>query len=331
MITLVLLLQLLTWVPAELPAHGTAVAAPLEATLLTDPDAMGGVARATRSPLGVTLTLKLRHGPFPCAGKPWADATTLLFVSKDFDPKRPIGLLVHFHGHDGRAVHKIDDHQLREQVLAAGRNVILAMPQGPVDAPDSAGGKLDEPQGFLRFSSELLEILRGKKVREVLSKQALGAHQAWQRVAVSAHSGGYRVAARVLTEGGVAVDDVYLFDALYGDVPLFRTWAGQPGKRLWSWYTRGAPEKLNQILMQRLREDGAAPVSEDPEGSLNDGQFCRAQLLFVHTALPHGRVPLGHAALRDALVCSRFAKVRKPPPLPPQPKRGARILADGLQ
>ncbi len=168
-------------------------------------------------------------------------------------------------------------------------------------------------------------------MRGVLGRQALSARQTWQQVAVSAHSGGYRVAARVLTVGGIPIDDAYLFDALYGDVPLFRSWAGQVGKRLWSWYTRGAPEKLNQILLQRLREDGATPVGEDPEGALPYRQFCKAQLLFVHTALPHGKVPLGHAALRDALICSRFAKVRRPPPVLPQPKRGARILADSLE
>ncbi len=314
-----------------LPEPPTAVALPAESTLLADPNATGGVARAVRSPLGVTLTLQLVHGPFPCAGKPWTDATTLLFVPKDFDPKRPIGLLVHFHGHDGRAVRKLDDHQLREQVLESGRNVLLAVPQGPVDAPDSAGGKLEEPQGFARFSHELLTILRSKKVRSLLGKQALGPHQSWQRLAVSAHSGGYRVAARVLTVGGVPVDDAYLFDALYGDVPLYRTWAGQPGKRLWSWYTRGAPEKLNKILLMRLREDGAVPLGEEPEGSLNYHRFCKAQLLFVHTELHHGKVPLGHDALRDALVCSHFATVKHAPQLPPQPKKGPRNLPERLQ
>lgn len=319
-------------IPALLLAVGLAaapttdaVALPEASTLLADPSAVGGVTRAESTPLGITLWLNMVHGPFPCAGKPWTDATTIVFVPRHLTRKKPMGLLVHFHGHDGVVGRKIVDHALREQVVESGRNVILVAPQGPYSAPDSSGGKLDEVGGFAQFCAELRRILGARKVVKLLGQQSLGSHPSWGRVALSAHSGGYRVLARVLTHGGVPIDEVWLFDALYGDVPMYRDWALQPARRLRSWFTRGAPEQLNRILLLRLRQGGASPLLEDPEGTLRWRSFCRADLVFVHTDLHHGKVPVGRSALRDALLCSKMAAATRTPP-PEQPTKGARVM-----
>ena len=307
---------------ADLAGQATATNAPLAVH--------PGLQRVEHSPLGVTLWFHLENAPFPCADLPWRDPSTAVFVPKFLRPGARVAMLTHFHGHDGRIAHKIIEHQLREQVFESGRNVLLVMPQGPLLAPDSSGGKLELPGGFARFQAELLTQLRQPEVRRHLGASAIGATAQWGRVALSAHSGGYRVLGSILVQGGAPVEEVYLFDALYGDVPRFRQWlsaaASGSARILRSWFTTGAPLKLNQILVQRLREDGLLAEVEDPEGSMRWGAFCKAKHLFVHTVLKHGRVPWEFHALRDALRCSGFAKARGTPEPALGPSRKSRLL-----
>lgn len=294
------------------------------------PPVRPGLQRVEHSPIGVTLWFHLENAPFPCAGLPWRDPSTAVFVPKYFRAGARIGLLTHFHGHDGRIGVKMVEHQLRDQVFEAKRNLLLVMPQGPVLAPDSSGGKLELPGGFAKFQAELLGLLRQPETRRHLGASAVGAKAQWGRVALSAHSGGYRVVASILAQGGATVDEVYLFDALYGDVAKFRRWlstgSSGSGRILRSWFTAGAPLKLNQILVQRLAEDGATALVEDPEGSLLWRAFCTARRIFVHTALKHGQVPWGFNALRDALRCSEFVKARGASEPAVGPARKPRLL-----
>lgn len=287
-----------------------------------------GLRKTERSDLGTTLALHLQNNPFPRMGFPWMDPTTLLFVPKTYRPGAQLELLVHFHGHDGQAERKMVEHQLREQLLASGRNVLLAVVQGPLNAGDSSGGKLEAPQGFSRFLQELVSVLRSAEVRKAMGRQALSAKASWHRVALSAHSGGYRVVAYILDQGGAAIAEVYLFDALYGEVPRFRRWlAGAPERVLRSWYTGGAPQKLNQILVQRLAEDRSPVRHEDPEGGLTAQEFCAARRLVIRTAVKHGEVPWRHNALRDALICSDFSRIPGLPKVVLGPAHGSRLLA----
>ncbi len=286
-----------------------------------------GLRKLERSDLGTTLALHLQNNPFPCPGFPWMDPTTLLFVPKTYRPGAKLELLVHFHGHDGQAERKMREHQLREQVLASGRNVLLAVVQGPLNAGDSSGGKLEAPQGFAKYRQELLEILRSAKVRKALGSQAPSAKATWHRIALSAHSGGYRAVAYILDQGGAEIAEVYLWDALYGEVPRFRRWlAGAPERVLRSWYTGGAPQKLNQILVQRLAEDRSPVRQEDPEGGLTAQEFCAARRLFIRTAVKHGEVPWRHNTLRDALICSDFSRIPGLPKVVLGPAHGSRPL-----
>lgn len=291
--------------------------APLQGPMPPAAPVQPGLRRVERSPLGTTLWLHLKNNPFPCQGFPWADPTTVVFVPAQFRASSHLEVLVHFHGHDGQAERKMAEHQLREQVSESGRNLLLAVVQGPLNAGDSSAGKLEQPGGFERFGAELLQQLRSAEVRRALGRQAPKATATWGRTGLSAHSGGYRAVAYVLDYGGRDIAEVYLFDALYGEVPRVRRWLTQGADSaahiLRSWYTGGAPQKLNQILVQRLAEDHRSSVIEAPEGSLTPKAFCAAKRVVIHTPVKHGEVPWRNNALRDALICSGFSKTRSAP------------------
>ncbi len=300
-----------TWVLLVFLLLGPALA--LSATPTASP-----LLRVEQSTTGTTLWLRMKNGPFPCDGKPYRDATTALFVPTHYKPQKQIDMLVHFHGHDGLVPRKIVEHQLREQVAESGRNILFVMPQGPTNAGDSAGGKLELQAGFAAFTTEMLQMLQRKDVRKALILFRFTKQLQLGHVALSAHSGGYHVTAKVLELGGVPVREVFLFDALYADVPLFRDWLAQQegqGKRLILWFTGGAPMQLGQILRTRLREAGVHVSWEDPEGSLTWQQFCRGPAVMIHTGLKHGQTPWGHNNLRDALLSSRFGRVANAGPM----------------
>lgn len=47
---------------------------------------------------------------------------------------------MHFHGWQNTVAGTLPQFKLIEQLVASGRNVVLLVPEGPQNAPDSAGG-----------------------------------------------------------------------------------------------------------------------------------------------------------------------------------------------
>ena len=115
----------------------------------------GRVAGVRRGPRGVTLTLELAHGPFPCEGQPYLDATTVVFIPHYYriPTTERVDVVVYLHEHNTTAAEALVDHEVREQLFASGQNAILCVPQGPVNASDSSGGKLDSENGLAHYSS----------------------------------------------------------------------------------------------------------------------------------------------------------------------------------
>jgi len=51
-------------------------------------------------------------------------------------------------------------YKLIEQLIESRKNAVLVVPQGPYDASDSFGGKLEDPDGFKRFMGDVQDVLR---------------------------------------------------------------------------------------------------------------------------------------------------------------------------
>lgn len=269
---------------------------------------------------GTTSTMELDHAPFPATGAPYTDSSVIAFVPSYLRMGRDdrVSVVVHFHGHHTTAERAIVAHQLREQLYESKQNAILLVPQLAVLAGDSSCGKLEVQGGFARMVDDALAQLfpNGASVG---------------RVCVSAHSGGWHAAARALDRGGIAVREVYLFDALYAEGDVFRDWviagAGKPmglRHKLVSYFTGGTTELRTRALFAELERAGVACVHEEIEGTLSREDLTRAEAVAIRTRLAHGGVTSELNGLRDCLYASALRRNLKSSWF--EAKKGARPL-----
>ena len=210
----------------------------------------------------------------------------------------------------------VKEYHLREQLSESCQNAILVAPQGPVNAPDSSGGKLESKNGLRRLLAELMTTLHHPDVRRKLPQLTSRRAPTLGRTLLSAHSGGFKVTAACLRHGGAAISEVFLFDALYAEGPAYYDWmvaghAAQEHHKLVSYYTSGSTERENQSLMPRLWAAGVNCVFEKSEGALNAPQFVHADAVFIHTDQTHRGVLYGVNGFRDCLFASCLKRTAK--------------------
>ncbi len=186
------------------------------------------------------------------AAEHYADSTVAIFIPKGFREADRLDFVIHFHGWNNSVAGTLATFRLVEQLVTSGKNAVLVVPEGPRDAPDSFGGKLEDPDGFRLFMDEVLATLRaraGFKQKEF----TVG------RIILSGHSGGYRVIAGILDRGGLPknADEVWLFDALYSQTDSFLAWAERTHGRLLNIYTDdGGTKEESEKLATRLTARG---------------------------------------------------------------------------
>jgi hypothetical protein len=318
---------------AAIPAFGLAALASsraraegvLPSSPLAPPPALAPATAATGSRVvrlvtdarGITATLELEHAPFAGSGGAYADATVLAFIPHHHRVARDssVSTVVHFHGHNSTAERAMIAHQLREQLFESKQNAILLVPQLAVNAADSATGKLEAQGGFRRMVEDALRTLDVIAVRNAAGRAALPANASVGRVCISAHSGGYHAAACALRAGGLAIQEAYLFDALYADVDVFRDWVitghGKPmGARhkLVSYFTAGRTEGNTNALFAELERSGVMCAHEQVEGTLSREELTRAEAVSIRTQLAHGAVTSELNNLRDCLYASALRR-----------------------
>ncbi len=139
-------------------------------------------------------------------------------------------LIVHFHGHMNDNLRVLEQSGMPRAMINQDINAILVFPQGPFRARDSFGGKMEDAGGLKRLVEDVLLTMQKEKVCNSTRLNQL---------LISAHSGGYRPAARALALGGLSdhVTDVFLFDAFYADHEAFRSWLNGGTGILFAAYT----------------------------------------------------------------------------------------------
>jgi hypothetical protein len=308
--------------PAPAPAHApppTHAPAPPPPAAQAKPPApvVSRVVRVASDARGVTAWLELEHAPFPAPGSPYRDPTVIVFVPHHHRPARDgsVSLVVHFHGHNTSAERALVAHELREQLHDSKQNAILVVPEIATFAPDSSCGKLEAPRGFARMIGDVLRTMSAPHVRSACGRAAIPEDASPGRVCVSAHSGGYHGAACAVRLGGVAVHEVWLFDALYADVEVFRDWviegAGKPmasRHKLVSYYTGGTTAARTRALFAELAQAGVTCAHEEVEGTLSREEITRAEAVSIRTQLGHGAVTSELNSLRDCLYASALRR-----------------------
>jgi len=229
------------------------------------------------------------------------DSTVAMFVPTGFRAGSQIDFVVHFHGWNNNVTNALAKYRLLDQFCASGRNAILIVPQGPRNADDSFGGKLEDAGGFARFMDEAAGNLRARGVIDAKAK--IG------RVILSGHSGGYEVISAIIARGGLTdhVREVWLFDALYAHAERFVLWFDHHDGRFVDIYTaHGGTMEETENLMQALRENGV-PFFAGQDGAAT-ARNLRAHLVFLFSDLPHDQVMQGRDTFRALLESSALSK-----------------------
>src|SRR5712671_2658191 len=73
----------------------------------------------------------------------YSDRTVAIFVPKGFRPGSATDLVFYFHGWRNNVDDTFAQFRVAEQIAASGVNAVLVLAEGPKNAPDSFGGKLE--------------------------------------------------------------------------------------------------------------------------------------------------------------------------------------------
>lgn len=214
----------------------------------------------------------------------YIDSTVAIFIPKSFRETGSVDLVIHFHGWFNTVGGTLAGFQLIEQLVASGKNAVLVVPEGPHNAPDSFGGKLEDPEGFKRFLTEITATLKQRHIFK--NDFQLG------KIILSGHSGGYRVISAILDRGGMtsSIKEVWLFDALYAEADKFLTWFDHEHGRLIDIFTdNGGTKDDSEALMGALKVRGTPFVSIE-ETAISPELLRTNNLLFIHTDLGHNDV-----------------------------------------
>jgi hypothetical protein len=243
-------------------------------------------------------------GQFFSAKEHYADSTVAIFIPRGFRETARIDFVVHFHGWKNHVAKVLEHYRLLEQFQESRRNALLVVPQGPYDAPDSFGGKLEDQDGFRRFMDEVMTTLKDKSA--VTNRQSVLGN-----IILSGHSGGYQVIASILDHGGLSdtVEEVWLFDALYAQTDRFLAWFEKRHGRLMDLYTEhGGTKEETERLMGIFNQRGV-PFYSGKETEVTAAQLRQHEPIFLFSDLDHDAVIHGNQAFRRFLESSRLAEL----------------------
>jgi len=231
----------------------------------------------------------------------YSDRTVAIFVPKGFRAGDATSLVFYFHGWSNNVDDAFAQFHVAEQLTESGVNAILVLPEGPKNAPDSFGGKLEETGVFSSLVSDVLATL---KARGVIASTRPGS------IVLAGHSGAYRVMAFILTRGGLTANirEVYLFDALYGQAEKFAHWIDRfPGKLVNIYTAEGGTRDQSLDLMDDLRA-WDIPFVAVPESAVTQDLLRKNRLVFIDSALAHDDVVAKNEQFRAFLAASALPR-----------------------
>jgi len=257
----------------------------------------GGIAMAEveweTSDLGETAFIPMESAPFPHesrvdgheygdtkfpADKHYSDNTVALFVPAGFEPTDSIDLIYYFHGWGNNVRQSLETFNLREQIVASGKNVILVFPEGPKDASDSTIGRLEEEGAFANLTEEAFSQL--KKAGKVSEEASVG------RIILSGHSGAYRAMSFAAQHGGIEdhLSEIYLLDASYAMLDNFADWLARgEDHRLCTIFTEHlAGDNVDLMLMLEERDVPSAMTRDE---TLSEEWLKENRAAFIYTKI----------------------------------------------
>ncbi|MEP6612095.1 MAG: hypothetical protein ABJA76_09435 [Mucilaginibacter sp.] len=258
----------------------------------------GNYSAAQDLPGAVQFHISSSHTSFPDTGRArgntydgklytaaahYSDSSVLIIAPKNLDASKKVDLVFWFHGWGNNIDSAATRYELTKQFIASKRNAVLVLTETARNAPDSYGGKLENTGIFKKLVNDVLQGLTAKKF---VPANCTAGH-----ILLAGHSGAYRVIARILKNGQVPVDDVVLFDALYGETDKFMEWiAADTRHRFVDIYTdHGGTLTESKTMADKLSDKGISNFQVE-EAKLVPQQLVAHRLLFIHSLKEHNDV-----------------------------------------
>jgi hypothetical protein len=252
-------------------------------------------------PSEITISTHSRYAPFPDSARinghdyngqhfeyigHYDDSSVEIFVPKNLDIKKPLELVIWFHGWNNNIDSANGYFGLTEQFRSANRNAIIVFPEGPKNAPDSYGGKLERPEMFALFINDLLNKLEAAKI--VPKKKQLTIKDC--SISLAGHSGAYRVISKIIQYN--KIDELLLFDAMYGGNDAYLKWISESKQhRFIQIYTKdGGTFENTNLIMQQLKDSLKVDIASIAENDLKMDDLRSGKPLFIFSENEHNEV-----------------------------------------
>lgn len=212
------------------------------------------------------------------------DSSVLIIVPGNLNVKKKIDLVYWFHGWGNHIDSAAKRYELTSQFLGSNCNAILILPETAYNAPDSYGGKLENAGEFEALTADILNTLKDRKIIE---KNCEPGH-----IVLAGHSGAYRVIARIILNGHLAIDEILLFDALYSQTEIYLNWLKADSKHRFihiaTNYGEGPLEESKR--MTQLLDKEAIPYIQLEESALTSAALQKNNILFIHSHKEHNEI-----------------------------------------
>jgi hypothetical protein len=215
--------------------------------------------------------------------KHYNDSSVAIFITKDFKQTKKTNFVVYFHGWGNNIDKSCAKFNLIEQFTESNKNAIFVFPEGPKNAKDSFGGKLEEKDGLIKLINDVVKYLLDKGKLETTE---IG------NIILAGHSGAYRVISFCISDGGLTtnISEVILFDALYGNTAKYLYWIENYNGKFINIYTNyGGTKNESENMMKHFDTKHISYIKTN-EVELLFEDLSNNRLIFIHSDLKHSEV-----------------------------------------
>jgi hypothetical protein len=211
----------------------------------------------------------------------YQDSSVLLIIPRQLDTTKKIDFVFWFHGWHNNIDTAAVFYELVKQFIGSKRNAVLVLSETARNAPDSYGGKLEQPGMFKALVKDVMNEMKKKGVVSYSAEPG--------NIVLAGHSGAFQVIAYILQNGQVKVQEVFLFDALYSQLDKYLEWVAEnKSNHFVHWFTNhgGGTDKMSELMMLQLKTNHQDYTLTE-EGTITPKIVKTNRILFVHSLREH--------------------------------------------
>lgn len=225
------------------------------------------------------------------------DSTVAVFIPDYLSGSDSINMVFYFHGWWNNIDTSISQFDLIKQFHTSKINGVLVLPESSKDAADSFGGRLEEKNTFKNLFEEITNKLRNE----------LGPELYFDKITLAGHSGAYRIISYILLRGGLTerINNVYLFDGLYGQLEKFTYWIDNYKGRFINIYTPNGGTKGESENLIECLESWQIPFKILKKDDFSADELRNERIIIIESLLSHNEVISSKNQFQKFLESSR--------------------------